>query len=238
MTSVRQVVGASRVARSSPTSCGDQTTPVRCPGRADTGVRPRSSRCTASTRDRPRRRGVVAMSTSSSPPSPQASPLGCSWSSWPHRSPTLRRTVRLYVQRSTLESAALPEGRGAAVAALLAMAATGWLVGGILAAVAVLVLPGILGGKAARQQAIDRTEAIASWTEMIRDSIVAASGLEEAIVATAPSPTTDLQRGTHDGETPRPRTTPGPSSPSARISTTLRRPCRRGPRDRIPHGSR
>src|SRR3546814_5847459 len=30
------------------------------------------------------------------------------------------------------------------------------------------------------------TEAIASWTEMIRDSIVAASGLEEAIVATAP----------------------------------------------------
>jgi tight adherence protein B len=49
----------------------------------------------------------------------------------------------------------------------------------------VLVLPGILGGKATRQRAIDRTEAIASWTEMIRDSIVAASGLEEAIVATA-----------------------------------------------------
>jgi hypothetical protein len=55
-----------------------------------------------------------------------------------------------------------------------------------MAAVAVLVLPGILGGKAARQRAIDRTEAIASWTEMICDSIVAASGLEEAIVATAP----------------------------------------------------
>lgn len=83
-------------------------------------------------------------------------------------------------------SSLLPKAALAAVAALLTVAATGWLVGGIIAAVAVLVLPGILGGKAARQRAIDRTEAIASWTEMIRDSIVAASGLEEAIVATAP----------------------------------------------------
>lgn len=74
----------------------------------------------------------------------------------------------------------------AVAAGLAAFAATGWLVGGIMAAVATLVLPGILGGKAARQRAIDRTEAIASWTEMIRDAIVAASGLEEAIVATAP----------------------------------------------------
>jgi Flp pilus assembly protein TadB len=47
------------------------------------------------------------------------------------------------------------------------------------------VLPSVLGGKAQREAAIGRTEAIASWTEMIRDSIVAASGLEEAIVATA-----------------------------------------------------
>jgi hypothetical protein len=74
----------------------------------------------------------------------------------------------------------------AGAAGLVAVTATGWLVGGIMAAVAVLVLPRILGGKAARQRAIDRTEAIASWTEMIRDSIVAASGLEEAIVATGP----------------------------------------------------
>lgn len=74
----------------------------------------------------------------------------------------------------------------AAVAGLVAFAASGWFVGGIMAAVAVLVLPRILGGKTARQRAVDRTEAIASWTEMIRDSIVAASGLTEAIVATAP----------------------------------------------------
>jgi Flp pilus assembly protein TadB len=62
---------------------------------------------------------------------------------------------------------------------------TGWPVGGVLAALATRALPGLLGGKAARQDSINRTEAIASWTEMIRDSIVAASGLEQAISATA-----------------------------------------------------
>lgn len=69
---------------------------------------------------------------------------------------------------------------------VLVWAVTGWIVGGVLAALAVVALPGVLGGRAQREKAIARTEAIASWTEMIRDSIVAASGLEEAIVATAP----------------------------------------------------
>jgi hypothetical protein len=72
------------------------------------------------------------------------------------------------------------------VAALLTAAATGWLVGGILAGLATWALPGVLGGQTTRRAGIARTESIASWTEMIRDSIVAASGLEEAIVATAP----------------------------------------------------
>lgn len=71
-------------------------------------------------------------------------------------------------------------------AGLFVLAATGWIVGAVLAGAAAWVLPGILGGKATREAAIARTEAVASWTEMIRDSIVAASGLEEAIVATAP----------------------------------------------------
>ena len=69
---------------------------------------------------------------------------------------------------------------------LIVAAVTGWIVGGLLAALAAFAAPRLLGGKASRQRAIGRTEAIASWTEMIRDSIVAASGLEEAIVATAP----------------------------------------------------
>jgi len=70
-------------------------------------------------------------------------------------------------------------------AGLFVLAPTGWIVGAVLAGAAAWLLPDILGGKATREAAIGRTEAIASWTEMIRDSIVAASGLEEAIVATA-----------------------------------------------------
>lgn len=74
---------------------------------------------------------------------------------------------------------------GTFVALVVVWGATGWIVGGVFAALAVLTLPAVLGGKGQREREIARTEAIASWTEMIRDSIVAASGLEEAIVATA-----------------------------------------------------
>jgi hypothetical protein len=74
---------------------------------------------------------------------------------------------------------------GALGAAVLTLLATGWPVGALLAAGAVLAAPKLIGGKAARAEAVQRTEAIATWTEMVRDSIAAASGLEEAINATA-----------------------------------------------------
>ncbi|HPU39915.1 MAG: type II secretion system F family protein [Microthrixaceae bacterium] len=93
--------------------------------------------------------------------------------------------------RCVVASPLVPRVALASMAGLVALVATGWIVGGVLATVVVLVLPALLGGKRSRQRAIDRTEAIASWTEMIRDSIVAASGLEEAIIATgsvAPPP--------------------------------------------------
>lgn len=79
----------------------------------------------------------------------------------------------------------------AAFAALVALALTGWIAGAAIAVLSTLFGPKVLGGKAQRQASVDRTEAVASWTEMIRDSIAAASGLEEAIVATgsvAPEP--------------------------------------------------
>lgn len=74
---------------------------------------------------------------------------------------------------------------GAVGAAVLTLLVTGWPVGALLAAGAVLGAPKLIGGKTARAAAIQRTEAIATWTEMVRDSIAAASGLEEAINATA-----------------------------------------------------
>lgn len=82
----------------------------------------------------------------------------------------------------------LPLGRIAiaAGAGLLAALATGWVAGALLVTAAVLAVPRLVGGRRQREVAVARTEAIASWTEMIRDSIAAASGLEEAITATAP----------------------------------------------------
>ena len=51
--------------------------------------------------------------------------------------------------------------------------------------------PDLIGAKAAQQRDIARTEALASWTEMLRDTLAGAHGLEEAIVtsaAVAPEP--------------------------------------------------
>lgn len=62
---------------------------------------------------------------------------------------------------------------------------TGWVVGGVLSLLAVLGLPRILGSNVGHQRQLERIEAIASWTEMLRDTLVAAAGLEQAILATA-----------------------------------------------------
>lgn len=63
--------------------------------------------------------------------------------------------------------------------------ATGWLVGGALAAMATVGLPRVFGSNAAHARVVARIEAIASWSEMLRDTLSAAAGLEQAIVATA-----------------------------------------------------
>ena len=75
---------------------------------------------------------------------------------------------------------------GASLVGLIVVGVTGWFAGGLLTAAAALAAPRVLGGRVGREASIARTEAVASWTEMVRDSIAAASGLEEAIVATGP----------------------------------------------------
>jgi Flp pilus assembly protein TadB len=44
----------------------------------------------------------------------------------------------------------------------------------------------LFGSRADRSAETDRTEAIAGWTEMLRDTMAAAAGLEQAIITTAP----------------------------------------------------
>lgn len=71
-------------------------------------------------------------------------------------------------------------------AGTVVLAATRWPIGAVLAAGGAAAAPRLIGGKAAREAVIARTEAIATWTEMVRDSIVAAAGLGQAIGATEP----------------------------------------------------
>lgn len=73
----------------------------------------------------------------------------------------------------------------AVIAGLAVGVVSGWVVGAILTALAVFSLPRILGANTDHQRNLERIEAIASWTEMLRDTLVAAAGLEQAILATA-----------------------------------------------------
>jgi Flp pilus assembly protein TadB len=77
---------------------------------------------------------------------------------------------------------------------LLILVVTGWPVAAVLAGLATAVAPRLLGGGQARKDAVARTEAIAAWAESVRDTMAAASGLEEAIVATSVAPPTAISR--------------------------------------------
>ncbi|MEV0220731.1 type II secretion system F family protein [Streptomyces sp. NPDC050704] len=78
-------------------------------------------------------------------------------------------------------------GRWLAVAGttgLLVGTITGWVVGGLLAAMTAWSLPRILSGTTIKTETA-RIEGIAGWTEMLRDTLSAAAGLEQTIMATA-----------------------------------------------------
>lgn len=72
-----------------------------------------------------------------------------------------------------------------AVGGLAAWAVTGWPVAAVIAVLAEIAARRLFGNRAARDAGIAKTEAVAAWTEMVRDAIGAAAGLEEALTATA-----------------------------------------------------
>ncbi|WP_326596590.1 type II secretion system F family protein [Streptomyces sp. NBC_01803] len=74
---------------------------------------------------------------------------------------------------------------GAVCTGVVTGALTGWPVGGALAAVGAVTLPGLLGPDREAARRMQRMEAIATWTEMLRDTLSAAAGLEQALQATA-----------------------------------------------------
>lgn len=78
-------------------------------------------------------------------------------------------------------------GAAALTAAIATFVLTGWPVGAGLGALAALTVPQILRQARTEEEAVTRTEAVAAWTEMLRDTLAGAAGLEETIRATAPA---------------------------------------------------
>lgn len=80
-----------------------------------------------------------------------------------------------------------PRHRRVAVAAacsLVALVITRWPMAVPLATLAVLGGAGLSGGPA--KATIERIEAVATWTEMLRDTMAGAAGLTQALMSTAP----------------------------------------------------
>jgi tight adherence protein B len=91
------------------------------------------------------------------------------------------------VPRARTPTSPLPLRRAVAagVVGLAVGLATTWPMAGVLAAGAVLGLPVLLGGSRQAHDVIGRLEALAAWTEMLRDTMAGAAGLVQAIMASA-----------------------------------------------------
>ncbi len=62
--------------------------------------------------------------------------------------------------------------------------ATGWPIGALLGGVGGFMVPSLGSGKAAREYAMARMEAVAVWAEMLRDVLASGGGLEQSIIVT------------------------------------------------------
>ena len=98
----------------------------------------------------------------------------------PYGSPPARRTRRVWTSADRTR-AVLAVGAGFAAAVL-----TRWPVAALLTAAGVWALPRVLGPDREHRQTLARIEAVATWAELLRDTLSSAAGLEQAITATAP----------------------------------------------------
>ncbi len=74
---------------------------------------------------------------------------------------------------------------GALLAAIVVWALTGWPAAGVLAGAAAVIAPKLRGTKRRRDEVTSRSEALAAWAEMLRDTVSAHAGLREAISISA-----------------------------------------------------
>jgi len=69
--------------------------------------------------------------------------------------------------------------------ALLVLLLTRWVVAAVATAALILAWDALFGGSSAEKRSIAKIEALAAWTESLRDTVAGAVGLEQAIPATA-----------------------------------------------------
>ena len=89
----------------------------------------------------------------------------------------------------------LAAGTAAGVAVLLL---TRWPAAGLAAVSLTILWPRVFGGATAGRRELARIEALATWTESLRDTAAAAAGLEQAIPATVSSAPQVLRRPLRD----------------------------------------
>jgi Flp pilus assembly protein TadB len=77
------------------------------------------------------------------------------------------------------------------------LAATRWPVAAVAGALLVFFWNQMFGGLGAERAALGRVEALASWTESLRDTIAGAVGLEQAIPATARAASPAIRENLH-----------------------------------------
>ncbi len=86
----------------------------------------------------------------------------------------------------------------AVAAGLLVLLVTRWPAAGLAAGGLAVLGPHVFGGAAAGRRELAKIEAIATWTESLRDTAAAASGLEQAIPATAQAAPESLRKPLRD----------------------------------------
>lgn len=89
------------------------------------------------------------------------------------------------VRRLVLTRSRLLHLAGAGLAGVVAFAATGWIAAGVLAAAGVWWLPALLGPDREHERQTERVLAVATWAESLHDLMAGASGIHQAIAATA-----------------------------------------------------
>ena len=103
---------------------------------------------------------------------------------------TARRSIRGRWRRQSHRAVLICSANGV-IGFAAATATTGWPAAGFIGAALGLGLPTIIGANSKRVLEINRMTALATWVEMVRDTISVAPGLTEALkatAATAPAP--------------------------------------------------